>query len=279
MSNGAVSVFLNGITKETKKCAKNSTNDGSVKPDQLQKGFMGMVTSLKRQTICLLTVITMLKLKSKTVIFAALLASATLFTGCAALDAPIHQAYNPGNSCDLQTASASEPYHMRFEVVTDEQSHLPGQIRLENTKLLATGSETLVFSGEDAPIVQGTSNSSQIWVLASLGQNKEGNLCLKTRTATRALDANGNSADSKTRLDEVVQDIEMGRACGESILVTTLPGLDNAMLRISSAPNSTAKYLHNPEKAMDSSCAQLVDSLSPEQSHQYTSELRIALGV
>lgn len=220
----------------------------------------------------------MLKTTRQSVLFLSILASASLFTGCAALDAPIHE-YYATESCDLRIASTDEPYHMRFEIVEEDRSSLPGQVHIENTKMLNSGSEALVFSGSSASLQQGKSEQSQIWVLASLGQNKSGNLCLKTRTATRPAGLKGDSAINQTLLSENVYDIEMNGACGEAILEANLPGIENAKLRISSAPQSTAEYLNNPETAVNSSCAQLVDSLPPEQGNQFRSELRSALGV
>jgi len=210
--------------------------------------------------------------------FIALLAGSSLFTGCASLDAPIHE-YYASESCNLTLESSTEPYHMRFEIVEEDKSDLPGYVHLESTKLLGSGSEALIFSGNKTAIEQGFSEASQVWVLASLGQNKAGDLCLKTRTATRPAGLKGDEAISKTLLSERVYDIDMGGACGEAILEETLPGYGNAKLRISSAPKSTAEYLNDPETAMNSSCAQLVDSLPPEQGNQFRSELRSVLGV
>lgn len=210
--------------------------------------------------------------------FIALLAGSSLFTGCASLDAPIHE-YYASESCNLTTESSAEPYHMRFEIVEEDTAEMPGYVHLENTKLLQAGSEALVFAGNKTTMEQGASKDSQVWVLASLGQNKMGSLCLKTRTATRPAGLKGAEAISKTLLSEQVYDIDMGGACGEAILEEPLPGFGNAKLRISSAPKSTAEYLNNPKKAMNSSCAQLVDSLPPEQGNQFKSELRSALGV
>ena len=210
--------------------------------------------------------------------FMALLAGAGLFTGCASLDTPIHE-YYASESCNLNSQSSTEPYHMRFEIVEESKSNIPGYVHLANTKLLEAGSEALIFSGNTTSIDQGSSETSQVWVLASLGQNKAGNLCLKTRTATRPSGLSGEEAISKTILSEHVYDIEMGGSCGEAISEESLPGYGNTKLRISSAPKSTAEYLNDPETAMDSSCAQLVDSLPPEKGNQFRSELKSALGV
>lgn len=215
--------------------------------------------------------------KSAKILFS-LVVSASLFTGCASLDAPIYD-YQASANCNLNNVAAIEPYHMRFEIVEEDKSNMPGYVHMENTRLLESGSESLVFTGNKAAIQHGFSESSQVWVLASMGVNKAGGLCLKTRTATRPAGLSGDEARTETILTEQVYNIEMGGLCGEAILEEKLNSLGNAKLRISSAPKSTAEYLNNPEAAMDSSCAQLVDSMSPEQGNQFKSELKSVLGV
>lgn len=221
----------------------------------------------------------MLQRQNKTAIVSSIMACAVLFTGCSALDTPIHDRYASGDCILENMGAASEPYHIRFEVVSNETDQMPGIVKLEETKMLEAGAETLVFTGEKAHLPRGFSEESQIWVLASLGESAQGNLCLKTRTATRPAGLDGNEAVRETLLTEEIYNIELVGACGEAILEAQVPGIENAKLRISSAPQSTAEYLINPERAMNSSCAQLVDSLPPEQGDQLKTELRTVLGV
>jgi PBP1b-binding outer membrane lipoprotein LpoB len=203
-----------------------------------------------------------------------------ILAGCSSVDSSRYQQFSQAD-CNLEGITTGEPQRLRFEVVRPAailDSSLTDSTDLEGVAMLENGQQSMVFDGAVTRLDNDSEKVSKIWILASLGKTRDGSMCIETRTATRFINTD-TGFNHQTVMAEKTHKIDRVGACGEFFVRTSISGANNAYLRISTAPKSTAEYLNNPGVANSGLCAEVVESLPSDSREQIRNQLKAALGV